>query len=338
LEVALPAALAQTHPAVGEFPFEYRDVLEARKFLAERLTPTRLVRASSLGAASGAVVSLKLESENPTGSFKVRGALHAVWRRSQRGHIEGVVTSSTGNHGAAVAFAARELGVPARIYLPENPNPVKRARIAELGAEIIEAGRDIVESREKAADFARERGWPVIDDAEDPGICAGAATIACEILDEAPETDVLFVPVGDSALIRGVAFAARQIKPKIHVIGVQAEGAPAYYRSWKKRHSLATESIHTIADGLATRTTTEENVRQLIHLVDEMRLVSDEEMLGAIHHLLLDEHVVAEPAGAATTAALLKGGREWAGRNVALVVSGANIAPEILRRAVCSGL
>ena len=319
-------------------PFEYSAVLEARKFLAARLTPTRLVRASSLGAVSGAAVWLKLESENPTGSFKVRGALNSLWRRSQGGRLDGVVTSSTGNHGAAVAYAARELGVRARIYLPENPNPVKRARIAELGAEIVEAGRDIVESRKKAEDFSLERGWPLIVDVDDLDICAGAATIACEILEKAPETDAVVVPVGDSCLIRGVAFAARQIKPKIHVVGVQAEGAPAYYRSWKERRSLATDSIHTIADGLATRTTTEENVEQIVELVDEMRLVSDEEMLRAVNYLLLNEHVVAEPAGAAATAAFLKSGRDWEGHKVTLVVSGANIAPEILRRAVCSSL
>jgi len=321
-----------------EFPFDYSDVLEARKFLATRLMPTRLVHAHSLDEATGAAVWLKLETENPTASFKVRGALNSLWRRSQRGRLEGVVTSSTGNHGAAVAFAAREMAVPARIYLPANPNPVKRARIAKLGAEIVEVGRDIVESRRHAAEFSRERGWPLIVDVDDPDICAGAATIACEILERLPTADVLVVPLGDSCLIRGVAFAARHIRPEIRVIGVQAEGAPAYFRSWNAHRSLETDSIDTIADGLATRTTTEANVRQLIRLVDEIRLVSDEEMLRAVHFLLLNEHAVAEPAGAAATAALLKSGREWAGRNVAAVVSGANIAPEILRRAVSSSL
>jgi threonine dehydratase len=316
--------------------FQMPDVLEARKFLEKYLTPTRLVRAESLDSASGAHVSLKLEIENPTATFKVRGALNAIHCRLLRGRLEGVVTSSTGNHGAAIAFAAREMNLRARIYLPENPNPVKRARIAKLGAEIVEVGRDLDESRVHAANYSRENGWPLIVDIDDPDIAAGAATISCEILAQAPATDVIVVPVGDSNLIRGVAFAAKQIRPAISIVGVQAEQAPAYYRSWKEHRSLDTPSADTIADGLATRTTTENNVAQLNALVDDIRLVSDDEMLRAIAHLLLNEHTLAEPAGAAATAALLKSGTEFAGKNVVLLVTGANIAPDILRRAVNS--
>ncbi len=314
--------------------FRISDVLDARKFLTEFLTPTRLARAESLEAVSGAQVWLKLEIENPTATFKVRGALNAVRQRSQQSRFDGVVTSSTGNHGAAIAFAARQMNLKSRIYLPKNPNPVKRDRIAKLGAEIVEIGRDLDESREHAAKFSKESGWPLIVDVDDPRIAAGAATIACEILDQQPSTDVIVVPVGDSNLIRGIAYAAKQIRPAIRIIGVQAEKAPAYYQSWKAHRSLSTETADTIADGLATRTTTEDNVSQLIDLVDDIRLVSEEEMLRAIAFLLINEHTVAEPAGAAATAALLKSEKEFTGRNVALLVSGANIAPDVLRRAV----
>src|SRR5580692_783946 len=310
------------------------DVLDARKFLTEFLTPTRLVRAESPDAVSGARVWLKLEIENPTGTFKVRGALNAVRHRSQQSPFDGVVTSSTGNHGAAIAFAAQQMNLRSRIYLPENPNPVKRDRIAKLGAEIVEVGQDLEGSREQAEKFSQESGWPLIVDVDDPYIAAGAATIACEILEQAPSTDVIVVPVGDSDLIRGVAFAAKQIRPAIRIIGVQAEKAPAYYQSRKAHRSLSTETADTIADGLSTRTTTEENVRQLVELVHDIRLVSEEEILRAIAFLLINEHTLAEPAGAAATAALLKSGKEFAGRNVALLVSGANIAPDVLRRAV----
>jgi threonine dehydratase len=316
--------------------FQMSDVLDARKFLEKYLSPTRLARADSLESATGAQVWLKLEIENPTGTFKVRGALNALRHHARQAHFDGVVTSSTGNHGAAIAFAAREKNLRARIYLPENPNPVKRDRIAKLGAEVVEVGRDLDESRQHAAKFSQERGWPLIVDVDDPSIAAGAATIACEIFEQAPETDVIVVPVGDSNLIRGVAFAAKQIRPVVQIIGVQAEGAPAYYRSWKEHRSRNTESADTIADGLAACTTTEDNVRQLIALVVDVRLVSDDEMLRAIAHLLLYEHTVAEPAGAAATAALLKSGKEFAGKKVVLLVTGANIAPEILRRAVVS--
>jgi threonine dehydratase len=312
------------------------DVLDARKFLAKSLAPTRLVRAESLERSSGAQIWLKLEIENPTGTFKVRGALNAVARRLQESSFAGVVTSSTGNHGAAIAFAAQQMNLRSRIYLPENPNPVKRDRIANLGAEIVEVGQDLEKSREQAAKFSKESGWPLIVDVDDPYIAAGAATIACEILEQAPSTGVIVVPVGDSNLIRGIAYAAKQIRPTVRIIGVQAERAPAYYESWKQHRSLSTDFTETIADGLAAFTTTEDNVRQLTALVDDIRLVSEDDMLRAIAFLLLNEHTVAEPAGAASTAALLRSGKEFTGRNVALLVSGANIAPDVLRRAVAS--
>src|ERR1700690_918275 len=148
--------------------FEMPDVLAARKFLEKYLTPTRLVRAPSLEPASGAEISLKLEIENPTATFKVRGALNSVHHHSKQSRLEGVVTSSTRNHGAAIAFAARDMNLRDRNYLPENPNPVKRDRIANLGAQVVEVGRDLEESREHAARFAQESGWPLIVNVDDP--------------------------------------------------------------------------------------------------------------------------------------------------------------------------
>ncbi len=312
----------------------FTDIEQARDLLRKFLSPTRLVRAPSLSSASGADVYLKLEIEHPTGSFKVRGALNALSRRSQKGGLAGVITSSTGNHGAAVAYAAQKFGVPATVFLPENPNPVKRACIAGFGAEIVEVGRDMEEAREHAARLAPRRGWLILEDVRDLDIAAGAATIACEILEQVPKADVFIVPVGDSNLIRGVAFAAKRLKPAVRIIGVQAERAPAYYRSWKEHRPISTDSAGTIADGLASRIADPENVREIQTLVDEMRLVSEEEMLRAIYRLLLDEHVVAEPAGAASTAALLALGRVLAGTTAVLLLTGANISPDTLRRAI----
>jgi threonine dehydratase len=233
-----------------------------------------------------------------------------------------------------VAFAAKLLGAPATIFLPENPNPVKRAKIAHLGARIVEKGRDIADAFQNAAAHAQTREAYFLNDATDPDVPAGAATIACEVLDQLPETDAIYVPMGDTALIRGIAAAAKHLSPKIKIIGVQSGRAPAYFLSWKQRRVVGTESCDTIADGLATRTPDEDNVRDIVELVDDVRLVSEEQLLGAIRHLLLEEHVVAEPAGAAATAALLDSPASGPG-TVVLIVSGANVAPEVLRRAVC---
>ena len=306
------------------------DIVEnAQRVLREYLPVTPLRAAASLGLD----VHLKLEGENPTGSFKPRGALHAVWRKLQDGPLEGVVTSSTGNHGAGVAFAAQKFHLPATVFLPQNPNPVKRARIAALGATIIEAGRDYDAARDYAAQYATERGWYFVEDGRDPHITPGPATIGLEIVEQFPVVDTIYVPVGDSTLIRGLAFAAKARKPDVRIVGAQAERAPAYYRSWKERQVITTDTADTIADGLAVRCPTEENIRAIRELVDDIVLVRDDDMLRAVRKLLLDEHVVAEPSGAATTAAFLKSGASARGRNVVLLVTGANLTPEYLRRA-----
>jgi len=298
---------------------DFEEIQRARELLSTHLPISRMIPAPSLSREAGAEVFLKLESELPTSSFKPRGALHTLLRRLEHG---------------PVAWAARRLHLPAAVFLPENPNAAKRARIAAEGAEIIEVGAFLELSRERAERFARERGWFLIVDGRDYDLTIGAATLALEILDQLPPADAIFVPVGDSSLIRGVAFAAKHAKTGLRIIGVQAEGAPAYYRSWNERRVVCTDFSDTIADGIAVRQTLEENVRQLRELVDEMKLVSDKQMLAAITRLLLEEHVLAEPAGAAATTALLASGKSYAGKTVVLLVSGANIAPEILQRAI----
>lgn len=318
-------------------PLHMDAILRARELLRKHLPTTRLVPAASLSADSGATVYLKLENEAPTGSFKCRGAIHAISARLARGPVAGVVTSSTGNHGAAVAYAARILGLSATIFLPARPNPVKRARIAELGATIIAAGRDYDEAREHAARYAQEHQWYFVEDGRDPSITPGPATIACEILEQLPATRVIYVPVGDSTLIRGVGFAAKQLNSRVRLIGVQAERAPAYYLSWKQRRLISTETADTTADGLAVRCPLAENVEAVRELVEEIRLVSEEEMLAAVYRLLLREHTVAEPSGAAATAAFLQSGRRHAGETVVLLVTGSNITGEQLRLSVEAG-
>ena len=313
-------------------PLHMDAILRARELVRKYVLPTRLVPAASLSADSGAAVYLKLENEAPTGSFKCRGAIHAISERLARGPVAGVVTSSTGNHGAAVAYAARILGLPATIFLPARPNPVKRARIAELGATIMEAGRDYNEAGEHAARYAQKHHWYFVEDGRE-----GPGTIACEIFEQLPATGVIYVPVGDSTLIRGVGFAAKELNSRVRLIGVQAERAPAYYLSWKERRLITTETADTIADGLAVRCPVAENVEAVRELVEEIRLVSEEEMLAAVYRLLLREHTVAEPSGAAATAAFLQRGRRHAGEAVVLLVTGSNITSEQLRLSVEAG-
>jgi threonine dehydratase len=309
-------------------------IRDAQKFLAKYFVPTRLIPAPFLSQSIGRNVYLKLETELPTFSFKVRGAFWALAQRMNRGQVREVVASSTGNHGAAVAYAAKQFSIKATIYLPSNCNPVKRARIAALGAAIVESGgSDLASAFTLAAEQAKQPGVYFLNDATDPDIPAGPTTIGCEILEQHPQAGAIIVPMGDTALIRGIAAAAKQLEPQVKIIGVQAERAPSYYLSWKEGKVVGTETCDTIADGLATRTPEAANVRDLQHLVDDITLVSEEQMLRAIELLLLEEHVLAEPAGAASTAALLKSSASY-GEHVVLVVSGANISREVLNQAL----
>jgi threonine dehydratase len=274
-------------------------------------------------------VYLKLECELPTGSFKVRGAVYSLSVNIERRAIGEVVAASTGNHGAAVAFAARLLGVPATIFLPEHPNPVKAARIADLGARLVEGGRDLTAAIDRAATYTGDRRAFFLHDASDPDIPSGTATIALEVLEQLPSTDAIYVPVGDTALIRGMASAAKARRPGIRIIGVQAARAPAYAMSWRERTVVVTDSADTIADGLAVRRPLIENVDAIRALVDDMRLVTEEELRSAMDFLFAREQIVAEPAGAAATAALLAEPPEQTKGTIVLVVSGSNVAPDL---------
>ena len=309
----------------------YQQIVEARALLAKYLPQTRLQSAPSVSMLANAEVALKLESEQPTGSFKVRGALYALAVNLDRRKISEVVTASTGNHGAAVAYAASLLHVGCTVFLPVNPNLTKRGRIVALGANVREVGRDLSESAAQAASYAEREGLYFLNDATDPDLPAGPATIACEILEQRPDTDAFIVPVGDTAFIRGIAAAVRHLRPDARVIGVQAEGAPAYYQSWKAGKVVFPDRGSTIADGLDPQAPLPENVKDIHRLLDDFCLVSDEEMLATMRHLILEERVLSEPAGAAATAALIHRKELTFGRRPTAVVSGANISPSVLR-------
>ena len=290
--------------------------------------PTRLVRGAAL-STSDRDVYLKLESELPTGSFKVRGAVHSLSVNLAKGGIRAVVAASTGNHGAAVAYAGRLLGVPAIIFLPTNPNPVKAARIRDLGATLVETGTDLSAAIDAAREHASSRSHAfLLHDAEDPDIPVGTAAIGREVVGQLPSVEAIYVPMGDTALIRGVASAVKELRPTVKIIGVVAEQAPAYYLSWQKGETVETDSANTIADGLAVRRPLAPNVAAIRELVDDVELVSEREMLDAIARLHAQEDVTAEPAGAAATAAWLK--RRDPYRTCVVLVTGRNIAPDVM--------
>ena len=303
----------------------------ALRHLRERFTPTTLRRSDALAQRVGVETHLKLEYELPTASFKVRGAFLALWTQQNRARVGEVVAASTGNHGAAVAWAARELGIAASIFVPVGANAAKTARIRSLGAELRETGADIEGARRAAESYAAGTNAFLLDDATNPDVPMGAGTIGLELLDQCPTCATVVIPVGDSALIQGVASALKRARPDVRVVGVQASRAPAHFESWRTGRVVTTATADTIADGLATTTPTEPNVAAIRTLVDAMVLVSDDEMLDAMRWLATAEQITAEPAAAASVAALLQPGQSWAGPAVALI-TGSNVAPELVTR------
>ena len=311
-------------------------VNDARGLLREFLRPTRLVQAERIGRESDTRIYLKLETDLPTRSFKPRGAIYALMKTLQQRSFKGVVAASTGNHGAAVAYAARLAKLPATIVLPESPNPIKRARIVALGANVMEVEWKGESLANAAIAFAENNDYYFLNDASDELVPVGTATIAAEILDELPAPDVMIVPMGDTALIRGVAAEAKRRHPAIKIVGVQAAQAPSYVRSWHEDRVVTTDTCNTIADGLATCVPLEPNVRAIRELVDEVTLVTEDELLQGIRTLLFEEHLVAEPAGAAATAAYLQNQAAYAGWSVVLLVTGSNLPDELLSQAAKS--
>jgi threonine dehydratase len=305
-------------------------VRDAQKVLATRFPPTPLMKAVRLSCSDGDVY-LKLETRLPTGSFKPRGAVYALTKNLEARKIDEVIASSTGNHGAATAYAAQALGVRATIFLPEGANVVKQRKIEDLGARIICRGNlDLAGAFEAAKEYSQHPGVYFLNDATDPDLPAGPGTIGVELLDQLPDLSAVFVPMGDTALIRGVGSAVKQVAPNVRIVGVQAARAPSYVLSWRAGRAVPTDRCDTCADGLATRTPEEENVAAIRKVVDDVVLVDEEQMIDAIRRLFREEGVLAEPAGAAATAAYLA--HPISGR-VALLVTGENISDEVRQRA-----
>jgi threonine dehydratase len=248
----------------------------------------------------------------------------------------GVIAASTGNHGQSLAWAARHFGVPAVIAVPENANPGKVEAMQALGAEVVFHGRDYDASREFVEQLARKEGYRYVSSGNEPLLIAGVATVALEMLEEDPDLDTLIVPVGGGTGAAGATIVAKSIDPAITVIGVQAEAAPAVFKSWQSRQTVETEASNTFAEGLATRATFDLPLRILWENLDDFVLVSETEMRESILLLLEKTHNLSEGAGAAALAAAVKLRGRLIGHRVGIVLSGGNLSIEQLREVVPS--
>ena len=312
-------------------------IREAARLISGYAGRTPLVRSHTLSKLMSADVWIKNETVSPIASFKLRGALAEVLRINQDKNIKAVVTSSTGNHGQGVAYAAKIAGLASHIFLPENPNQVKRAAIETLGAVIHEAGADIDYAKVDALRFAREHEYTFVDDGETLGVMHGAGTVGLEIAEALSEIDAVVVPMGSGTLASGSAAAIKGLQPGVRVFAVQAKGSPAMVESFKARRAIE-RPVETIAEGLACREPATLALKALLALVDEADLVSDDELLAGIHALASAAHVLVEPAGAAAFAGAWNRRSEFKGKRIVLVLTGANISMDTLREALRTNL
>jgi threonine dehydratase len=310
------------------------DVFKARRTIAQFLSPTPVLESPTLAKVIGCQVALKCENQNPTGAFKVRGGINLLASLEPKVRARGVVAASTGNHGQSVAYAGRLFGCKATIFMPEKSNPLKVAAARSFGADIVQTGCDFDVARLAAEEHATNHGKRYVHSANEPLLVAGVATATLELLETVPDLDVIFVPVGAGSGVLGAGIVARAVNPSIRIVGVQAEGAPAVYRSWQAGHQVVTTDINTFAEGLATREPFAMPLAWFPRLVDEMVLVSDDQITAAMRLLLGTARQVTEGAGAAALAAALAQREQLAGRHVGLILSGGNITIDQLRRVI----
>jgi threonine dehydratase len=303
------------------------DIVAARGRIAAHVRRTPLMSATRLGDAAGVALSLKCESFQKTGSFKVRGALNAVLLLDADQRARGVITVSAGNHAQALAWAAAIGGVKATVVMPAKASPLKVAASRGYGADVVLHGSSSIEAFARAHELEKERGLVFVHPFDDARVAAGAGTVGLELIDDDhADMDIIVISVGGGGLISGIASALRVRSPKTRIVGVEPEGAAAMRKSLDAGRPLRLDRIDTIADGLTAPMAGELTFPIVRDLVDDVVLVTDDEIRSSMRDLLSSAKLVAEPAAAAALAAVTAG-RIGArrGNRVVAVVSGGNI-------------
>jgi len=316
------------------WPVTFEDVLAAAERLRHHLRPTPLRDYAPLDAVvgEGIRVFVKHENHHPTNSFKARNGLSVLTALSADERRRGVVAATRGNHGLGLAYAGRLLGAPVVICVPHGNNPEKNDAVRGFGAELIEEGRDYDEAVEVAGRLVRERGLRMVHSTDEPLVIAGAGTLTLEMLLEHGDLDALVLSIGGGSQAVGALTVARRMAPRLEVYGVQAAGAPVLWESWRAGHPVEGARADTFADGLATRVAYPIVVGPLRTGLTDFVKVSEREIATAVRTYLSTTHNLAEGAGAAGLAGLMRLRERLAGKRVGLVLSGGNIDAITLRR------
>lgn len=308
------------------------DIRAAQARVAGRLQRTPIVSSTTLASRSGVGrFELKCESFQTTGSFKVRGVLNRLAQLDDDSRARGVVTVSAGNHAQALAWAARNAGVPCTVVMPANASRAKVEASRGYGATVIQLGTSMDAFR-RAHELADSEGFTFVHPFDDDRTIAGTGTVALEIFEQTNAPDVIVVPVGGGGLISGMAIGAKNINPATRIIGVEPEGASIMRQSLDAGRPLRMDAPHSIADGLAAPMAGERNFAAIQRFVDDVVIVTDDEIAVAMSLLLTRCKLLAEGAGAAATAALISGRIPLQGtEHVVAVLSGGNVDVATLR-------
>ena len=317
---------------------ELKEIEKAAQRLKGTIHRTKIEKSTTFSNMSGGEVYLKFENQQKTGSFKIRGAANKIAALIERGEIKSGVASSAGNHAQGVAYASHVHGIPATIVMPKSTPIAKVAATEGYGAKVVLHGDCYDDAYNKAVEIQETEGATFLHPYDDLEVMAGQGTIGIERLEDLPTVDIVIVPVGGGGLLAGVAACIKHINPRVKIIGVQAEGAPAIAESFKQKKHVSTESVSTIADGIAVKVPGEKTVELINKYADDVVTVSDSEISSAILLLLERTKQVVEPSGATTLAAVLNGKVDVKNKKVACVLSGGNIDVSFIQRIIDLGL
>jgi threonine dehydratase len=306
------------------------EISAARRIISKYLKPTPLLYAKKLSSELGCEAYLKLENLQPIGSFKVRGGINYVCRMREEAERRGLVTASTGNHAQSIAYSGSLFGVDTVIVMPNGISQVKVDAVKSLGAKVLIKGNYFEEAFQYAQKMATDQGYLLVHPINEPLLYEGVGTMHLEVFEELPDMDIEIHPIGGGSGTASACIVYKDLKPSITIIGVQAEGASAFYQSWKTGKLVSTGGINTKAEGLAASMAYELPLSIMRGKLDDIILVSDDEMARAILTLLFTSGQVAEYAGAAATAAAFKIKDRLKGKKVVLPITGRNIQPEAL--------
>jgi threonine dehydratase len=317
-------------------PVTLAAIREAAARLGGEVSLTPCLSSRTLSAIAGCEVFLKFENLQFTASFKERGALNKMAQLTAEERAKGVLAVSAGNHAQAVAYHAERMGIAATIVMPRFASSVKVENTRGFGAEVVLEGDTFDDARAIGLKLAAERGLTVVHPYDDAAVIAGQGTVALEMLAQQPAIDTLVIAIGGGGLIAGIATAAKALRPDIRIVGVQTERFPA---AWNAKHDAQRESRQaTIADGIGVKSPGALTLPVIRALVDDVVLVSEDEIEQAILMLLEIEKTVVEGAGAVGLAAILNDKPAFAGRKVGLVLCGGNIEPLVLAEIIERGM